>query len=51
MRMLPPRLRCLNTLSPVGGAVWVGIGGVTLPEEVYHWSVGGRAFEVSKALH
>lgn len=34
MRMLPTRLRCLKTLSLVGGAVWVGVGDVTLPEKV-----------------
>lgn len=35
-----PRLRCFNTWSPVGDAVWEGLGGVSLLEEVDH---GGQA--------
>lgn len=35
MRM-SPIIMCLNTWSPVDGAVWVGSGGVDLWEEVCH---------------
>lgn len=35
--MFPHRLRCLNTLSPGGGAVWRGLGAIALLEEVCHW--------------
>lgn len=30
----PHRLRCLNAWSPVGGTVWVSLGGVASLEEV-----------------
>lgn len=41
MRM-SPIIMCLNTWSPVGGAVWVGSGGVGLLEEVCHGGGVGK---------
>lgn len=35
----PHILKHLNTWSPVGGAVWLSLGGVALPEEVCHWGL------------
>jgi hypothetical protein len=35
-----------ESLVPVNGTVWEGLGGVALLEEVCHWEV---SFEVSKA--
>lgn len=40
----PQRLRYLNTWSPVGGAVWGGLGGVASVKEVCHWI--GWGFEM-----
>lgn len=37
----------LNTLSPVCGTVWVGLGDVTLREDMYHW--GGLALTSQKS--
>lgn len=34
MRMIPHKLRYLNTWSSVSGTVWEGLGGVDLLEEV-----------------
>ena len=33
----PYILICLNTLSPVAGTVWEGLGGVVSLEELCHW--------------
>lgn len=32
-----PKIQALNTGSPVGGAVWIGLGDVALLEETHHW--------------
>ena len=42
---VPHSLGCLDTWCPVGGAVWEGLGGAALQEEVCHWGAG---FENSK---
>lgn len=34
---VPHRARYLNTWSPIGGAVWGVLEGLTLMEEVLHW--------------
>lgn len=41
------KLICLKTRTPVGGAIWEGLGGLALLEEAYHWGVG---FKNSKDL-
>jgi hypothetical protein len=43
------RLRCLNTLSPIGGAVWMGrLRGTALLEEVVTWE---RLRELKDSRH
>jgi hypothetical protein len=37
MGNVPPRLRYLHIWSPVGGAVWEGLGCTVLLEEVCSW--------------
>lgn len=46
-----PRLRNLNTVSPVGSAVWevmASLGHVAFLEEVHHWR---KALRILTSLH